>query len=264
MSHQHNTIGIPVVRAATHVQDQQVRRALDDLAQETTRWLQQLAQHIDTTIGFRGEPTFHANMNVKDNRITKVGIPKHDTDAQLKGLSLGRDALSDKAWDARGLPIINLPTGELPKGIKGDPGAAGTNALNETQIRAIIADEIREAVFGENDIFTAAGTGFTAAVTGTASYVLVGGVVVLFLPDLTGTSNSTAFTITGMPAAITPTRTSNHVVTITDTTTDVYGLLRLTASSTTITMLSSLQANGDFGNSGSKGLFATWISYGLF
>ena len=201
---------------------------------------------------------------MKDNRITKVGIPTQDTDAQLKGLSLGRDALNDKAWDARGMPIINLPTGELPKGLKGDPGAAGTNALNETQIRAIIADEIRDAVFGENDTFTATCTGFTAAVTGTASYVLIGGVVVLFLPELTGTSNATTFTITGLPAAITPVQTSNHVVTITDTTTDVYGLLRLTASSTTITMLSSLQSNGDWGNSGTKAIFPVWISYGLF
>ena len=264
MAHQHSTIGIPVVRANTQVNDQQVRRALDDLAQETTRWLQQLAQHIDTTIGFRGEPTFHANLNAKDNRITKVGAPKDDTDVTLKGLALGRSALNAEYWDARNMPILNLPTGELPKSLKGDPGAAGTNALNETQIRAIIADEIRDAVFGENDTFTATCTGFTAAVTGTASYVLIGGVVVLFLPELTGTSNATTFTITGLPAAITPVQTSNHVVTITDTTTDVYGLLRLTASSTTITMLSSLQSNGDWGNSGTKAIFPGWLSYGLF
>jgi hypothetical protein len=48
------------------------------------------------------------------------------------------------------------------------------------------------------------GTGFSGtAPTGVAEYfVMFGRVCVLFVPPMSGTSNSTAFTMTGLPAAI--------------------------------------------------------------
>lgn len=53
--------------------------------------------------------------------------------------------------------------------------------------------------------FTGTLTGVTASVTGDISYRRVSNVVTLFLGgDLTGTSNATSMTITGMPAAIRP------------------------------------------------------------
>lgn len=55
--------------------------------------------------------------------------------------------------------------------------------------------------------FTATGNGFTVNPTGTAKFRIIGLVVVLFLPQLSGTSNVTTFTITGLPAAIRPTAT---------------------------------------------------------
>jgi hypothetical protein len=51
--------------------------------------------------------------------------------------------------------------------------------------------------------FTVTATGFSGtAPSGTATYVIIGRQVTLVLPALTGTSNATTFTITGIPAAI--------------------------------------------------------------
>jgi hypothetical protein len=54
--------------------------------------------------------------------------------------------------------------------------------------------------------FTATGTGFTANPTTTATYSVRDGVCALSIPAgaLTGTSNATTFTVTGLPACITP------------------------------------------------------------
>jgi hypothetical protein len=52
--------------------------------------------------------------------------------------------------------------------------------------------------------FTITYTGMTAAITGTATWSRVGKLVTLYLPSATGTSNSASFTMTGLPAAITP------------------------------------------------------------
>jgi hypothetical protein len=52
--------------------------------------------------------------------------------------------------------------------------------------------------------FTVGTTGFSGTVTGTAKYQRVGRMVILDLPALSGTSNSAAFTLTGLPAEITP------------------------------------------------------------
>jgi hypothetical protein len=53
--------------------------------------------------------------------------------------------------------------------------------------------------------FTMGVTGFTTSPTGTASYTRIGDKVALVIPAISGTSNSTGFTLTGIPAAIRPT-----------------------------------------------------------
>lgn len=135
MPQQRNTIGIPTLRLSQRVQDPQTRRALEELAQETTQWLQRIAEGVDTATGLRGEPAFHAAVNAKDNRITKLGVPKDDTDAQMKGLALGRAGFGSTYWDAKNMPIRNLPK---------DVAASQADAtLTQEQIRAIIAEELR-------------------------------------------------------------------------------------------------------------------------
>lgn len=63
--------------------------------------------------------------------------------------------------------------------------------------------------------FTITGTGFTANPTGTARYEKIGNIVVLYLPELSATSNATTFGLTGIPAAIRPTRAQRIPVPVT-------------------------------------------------
>ena len=431
------TIGIPIVRISQNIQDKQVRRALDELAQETTRWLQRIAEEVDTSTGMRGEPRFHSAVNAQDNRITKVGIPKEATDAQLAGLSLGRASFNATHWDAKNMPILNLPTVSEDK---------TTATLTQEQIRALIAEEIRnlsdtlnaepyvtvsasalltaerrlaaEATvlelvdaganstltinvlangitntkirdsgalsvigrsanssgdpadivaaangnifrrasdtigFGQIDLadatnavsgiltvpnggsgaatltgllvgngvgaftavttsagiagqvsdetgsgalvfatsptlitpvlgvasatsigfgnealdtydeatFTATGTGFTVNPTGTAEYVRIGRIVLLFLPELTGTSNATTFTVTGMPAAIQPTNISYQLARMVDNGGEIIGLIELIAASSTINLYAS-SGGAAWTAAGTKTLYRHVIAY---
>ena len=130
-----NTIGVPIINLRHNIQDPETRRALDQLSQETTRWLQRLAEGVDTTSGLRGEPTYYADVNANSKRISKLAPPKDSTDAQIKDLALGRATSSTKSWDARGMAIINLP--------KDVPVSQADATLTQEQIRAIIAEEIR-------------------------------------------------------------------------------------------------------------------------
>ena len=136
MPQQRNTIGVPTINLRHNIKDLETRRALEQLSQETTRWLQRIAEGVDTATGLRGEPTYHAAVNAKDNRIMKLGVPKDDTDAQMKGLALGRAGFGSTYWDAKNLPIRNLPK---------DVAASQADAtLTQEQIRAIIAEELRK------------------------------------------------------------------------------------------------------------------------
>lgn len=252
------TIGVPTLRVSQFVPDPQVRRALEEMAQETTRWLQRLAEGIDESTGLRGTPVYHTDVNANGKLLTDLGIPKKDTDAQIKGLALGRDTLSAKFWDAKGLPIKNLPK-ELSQ-------QDATAAMSQEQIRELIKETIRDALdlAITKGTFTVTGTGFAVNPTGTARWIKIDDFVLLFIPTLTGTSNATTFTLTGLPATLTPTQTSNHVVVITDgqnTSTDAYGLLRFTASSTTITMVSPIYSDESFTASGTKSVHATFVAF---
>lgn len=60
-----------------------------------------------------------------------------------------------------------------------------------------------------NDTFTMGVTGLTTSPTATASYQKLANHVMLSIPALSGTSNSTSFTLTGLPAAIQPSAARN-------------------------------------------------------
>lgn len=64
--------------------------------------------------------------------------------------------------------------------------------------------------------FTVTLTGVDAVVTATAAYVLIGNMVILYLPTLSGTSNSTSKGISGIPAAIRPANAQQQFVTVVD------------------------------------------------
>lgn len=69
------------------------------------------------------------------------------------------------------------------------------------QVRSITTTQFK-MTYSLSGTFTATGTGFTVNPTVTAKYKVENGVVDLSIPLLTGTSNATSFTVTGLPACI--------------------------------------------------------------
>lgn len=112
--------------------------------------------------------------------------------------------------------------------------------------------------------FTGTTTGHATPATGTIYFVRVGKLVTLNVPTLTGTSNAATFTVTGLPASITPARNQGRVLaSIEDNTTVAEGYIAVTSSGT-IAIAKSLTASGsDWTTSGSKTLSSLSLSYTL-
>lgn len=112
--------------------------------------------------------------------------------------------------------------------------------------------------------FTATITGMTATVTGTAYYTIIGNTVILDLPALTGTSNTTGCTITGLPAAIQPATTKTFAVITEDSTSAQLSIMQLGGGTGTITLWRQATPLVTFTNSGTKGLSSgASVSYTL-
>ena len=140
------------------------------------------------------------------------------------------------------------------------PNVAAASAIGAVLDRYAAEDHAHGITTGS---FTITGTGFTVDPTGTALYALVGPVVVLFLPALTGTSDATTFTLTGLPAAVTPTRESFHYARVQDNTAAFsVGMLQLTAASTTVTLYTTAAAAA-WTAGGTKSFGASWYTYAL-
>lgn len=110
--------------------------------------------------------------------------------------------------------------------------------------------------------FTATGTGFVANPTATAAWIKIGKLVCLYLPLLSGTSNATTFTVTGMSAAITPTLKAYHPVLRADNGVDGFGYAAIAAASTTITLIPT-PGTANWTNAGTKTLYEQPITYYL-
>jgi hypothetical protein len=115
----------------------------------------------------------------------------------------------------------------------------------------------------EEGTFTGTLTGVTTTVTGTLHYTRIGKIVTLYIPPLTGTSNTTLCRITGLPASIVPAsgRTHNIVAEgITDNGTEYAGIISVNevAGAGQLELLfrtaANVAATPTFTNSGTKGL----------
>jgi hypothetical protein len=110
--------------------------------------------------------------------------------------------------------------------------------------------------------FTATATGMTTTVSGTATYVKIGRQVTLMLPDLTGTSNATTFTVTGLPAPLLPASSPGtaRVATLTqDTGVFAFGFVQLDAGTGAISVNKSNFAA--WGTGGAKAMYASPVTY---
>lgn len=92
---------------------------------------------------------------------------------------------------------VNLTTSAIP------------NTLSTVAVSVLTASNSSLPDVGTS--FTATLTGVSGTVTDTAYYYKLGKTVILTLPTLTGTSNATSKTITGLPSAIAPARTVSQI-----------------------------------------------------
>lgn len=117
-------------------------------------------------------------------------------------------------------------------------------------------------------------TGCTTVVTGTFHYTIAGGVCTISLANLsnvTGTSNSTAMTLTGLPAVCQPATQNPFVPCVfEDNTALAGGFAEVAPGSGTITFFKASVSGANivysatgFTASGTKGMDATVITYSL-
>lgn len=110
----------------------------------------------------------------------------------------------------------------------------------------------------ENDTaqgtFTATLTGVSGTVTATVEYAIKGYLVQLDIPALTGTSTSTACTITGIPAGLQPANNKSFAVFTEDNGTITVSQATVAGGGGTITLAKGTTPSTTFTNTGTKGL----------
>ena len=112
---------------------------------------------------------------------------------------------------------------------------------------------------GTTDSYTGTGTGFTSSPTATITYSRVGNVVILNLSNMTGTSNSTSFTITGGPVSMRPSATRRCIVDVADNGVAVIGAVNI--YSTGVIDVYAGAGNLAFTAAGTKGIAEISMSY---
>jgi hypothetical protein len=147
----------------------------------------------------------------------------------------------------------------------GAPEGMAPSAVNDT-IRQIMADvrtfyDSTQTSLGttatvSTGSFTVTYTGFSSAVTATATYRKQGRIVTLYIPTASGTSNATTFTITGLAAEVVPLQSVTWPVTIQNSGTAAFGQISTGASTTTLTLLPTSGLTS-WTASGTKGLFGS-------
>ncbi len=112
-----------------------------------------------------------------------------------------------------------------------------------------------------NYSYTGTATGLTTSPTGTITYTKVGDIVTMNIPNISGTSNTTAFSITGGPATMRPSSARRIVVTLADASSAQFGTADVQPSGTIDFGLGA----GDFlfTASGTKGIVGCQITYAV-
>ena len=132
---------------------------------------------------------------------------------------IGGGSASDFALNVRGANILHLCSGDVSRVAINASGAAVTGSISATSLVDISAAGAGQIKFPatqnasadantlddyQEATYTGTATGMTTSPTGTVSYTLTGNEATLNLPEITGTSNATTFTVTGMPAEARP------------------------------------------------------------
>lgn len=142
------------------------------------------------------------------------------------------------------LGFTQLTAGMFPNGVVPDAALSGSVAV------------------GSSGSYIATLTGCTTSPTASVIYIKIGSIVVLWIPTLTATSNTTACTLTGpAPAAIRPTNTQSCVARILDNSVLDFGLIEMDSAGL-ITLRPNAGAGG-FTAANNKGTASTAVVYPL-
>lgn len=120
------------------------------------------------------------------------------------------------------------------------------------------------ANFPTTGTFTGTLTGMTAATTGTIYYEVRRGLCTLYIvANITGTSNTTAMTMTGLPAAVQPVTDIYAPCIVTDTGNATASMANVSGSTIYFTVplvsgASVVSSSTNFTNSGTKGILTGW------
>lgn len=188
------------------------------------------------------------------------------------GTTTPQDTYSDSTLSTPNANPIELnATGGLDTLVYGDPASgfdyrmrvlSSADAVLDTH-DDLVAYGADTATYSEGS-FTGSITGCDAAVTGTVTYRITansagtGKICTLYCAAaIQGTSNTTAMTMTGLPAACTPSGAVQVPLIVADNSTNVVGMASIAAAATTIVFAcdATLSTTG-FTNSNLKGLSA--------
>jgi hypothetical protein len=194
--------------------------------------------------------------------------------------STAQDTYSDSTLDtANANPVVLSASGRLTTKVYGNPASGfdyRVRLLTAADVEVWSFDDVvvdgADTVTLAEGSFTGTLTGMDAATTGTINYRVTansagtGKICTLRAATaITGTSNTTAMTMTGLPAACTPAAAVDRPSIATDNGTSVIASASISAAGTTIVFSvdQPFSATG-FTNSGTKGIAGGWqISYQL-
>lgn len=205
----------------------------------------------------------------KNSRIRISGdLGECDYKAQIGGATAGASSLGGATDDCE----IRLDIGGTAAVADIAAVDSGGNVMNNSIlcVSTVTASSLPDAFYlpsRKNDLqpgavnggsFTATLTGVSGTVTGTVKYTIQDDMVVLEIPTITGTSNTTSATLTGVPAHLRPTTAQACTGVTTNGGTSLVSRI-VVETGGSITLYSGV--SNSFTASGTKGVQFSTISY---
>ena len=212
-------------------------------------------------------PNYRAILKTSAGVVLKIwdDVPSNQNASQQFRLKATAPSLVFEETDAaanNGKWRIRAQSEQLLIELLDDSESTSTPILTLDRTGTIADTVFATTTFGT---FTGTLTGVSATGTGTVSYSIVGNICTL-RGTFTGTSNTTAMTMTGLPAAVRPTTGAIAVpCLLTDNGATIGGWGRITSGGSVITFGTGINNNtSGFTGSSTKGVASGWImSYPL-
>ena len=201
----------------------------------------ELGHATDTTLARSGA----GDVTVEGNQLYRAS----GTDVPIADGGTGASSAATAATN------LGLGTGDSPQFTGIELGHASDTTLTRVGAGAVAIEGVTIAK-DTSGTFTATLTGITAGGTGTATWSKAGNLVIVHYPALTGTSNTTAATITGQPAALQPATAQLGLVGITQDNSATPALARIDVGTDGVVTLYINSSSATFTGSNTKGISA--------